>query len=57
MKKIVLDLPPEQGRALAQFVKRTDDNKADPLPRAGLFPKTTRCDATVTRLNATRARR
>jgi hypothetical protein len=23
MKKIVLDLPPEQGHALAQFVKRT----------------------------------
>jgi hypothetical protein len=23
MKKIVIDLPPEQGHALAQFVKRT----------------------------------
>jgi hypothetical protein len=23
MKKVVLDLPPEQGHALAQFVKRT----------------------------------
>ena len=23
MKKIVLELPPEQGRALAQFIKRT----------------------------------
>jgi hypothetical protein len=29
MKKIVLELPPEQGHALAQFVKRTgfDDCK------------------------------
>jgi hypothetical protein len=29
MKKVIIELPPEQGRALAQFVKRTgfDDCK------------------------------